>query len=59
MHAAVAVPLLEQGIACLVEKPLACSTRPIVQILEAAAKGGAPLLVGHIERFNPAVDSCS
>ena len=56
VHAAVAVPLLEQGIACLVEKPLASNEADAVQILEAAAKGNAPLLVGHIERFNPAVE---
>jgi predicted dehydrogenase len=56
LHAEVAVPLLEQGIACLVEKPLASSEIAAVQLVEAADRSGTPLLVGHIERFNPAVE---
>ncbi|MDP2305347.1 MAG: Gfo/Idh/MocA family oxidoreductase [Pseudomonadota bacterium] len=48
-HAAVALPLLERGIPCLVEKPLAATLH------EARALAGHPhLMVGHIERFNPA-----
>lgn len=48
-HAAVAIPLLERGIPCLVEKPLAAT------LAEARALAAFPhLMVGHIERFNPA-----
>ena len=52
-HAQVAVPLLEQGIACLVEKPLAHDLDAARAILGAAARGRALLSVGHVERFQP------
>lgn len=54
-HADVAVPLLEAGVHCLVEKPIAGSVREAEEIIAAAERGGATLAVGHVERFNPAV----
>ena len=54
-HAKTAVPLLERGLPCLVEKPLAGNLRDADQILAAAEKGGALLSVGHVERFQPGV----
>ncbi len=54
-HADVAVPLLEAGIPCLVEKPLAIDLASADRILEAADRGGALLSVGHVERFQPGV----
>ena len=54
-HAAVAVPLLEKGVGCLVEKPLAKDLADADRILEAAERGGATLAVGHVERFQPGV----
>ena len=54
-HEAVAVPLLERGVACLVEKPLAPDLAAADRILEAARRGGATLAVGHVERFEPGV----
>jgi predicted dehydrogenase len=54
-HAAVAVPLLERGVACLVEKPFAPTVEDGERMIEAARRGGAALATGHIERFNPAV----
>ena len=49
-HVAIAQPLLEKGIPCLVEKPLAPSTK------DAQAIAHYPhLFVGHSERFNPAL----
>jgi predicted dehydrogenase len=49
-HAELALPLLERGVACLVEKPLAAS------LADARALAAFPRLsVGHVERFNPAV----
>lgn len=53
-HAAVGVPLLQAGVACLVEKPLAPDEQSCRDLIEAAERGGATLLVGHVERFNPA-----
>ncbi|MHC4261326.1 MAG: Gfo/Idh/MocA family protein [Planctomycetota bacterium] len=52
-HAAVAVPLLERGVPCLVEKPLADRLEAADEILAAAERGGAAVTVGHVERFQP------
>jgi len=49
-HAEVAGPLLAAGIPCLVEKPLALSL-PDAEALAAFEA----LSVGHVERFNPAL----
>lgn len=54
-HHAVALPLLEQGISVLVEKPMARSVAEADEMIAAAAAGGAVLAVGHTERYNPAV----
>ena len=54
-HASVAVELLEAGVACLVEKPLASSVEEAQTILDAAERSGANLTVGHVERFQPGV----
>lgn len=48
LHAAVALPLLRAGIPCLIEKPLAAS------LAEAEELADYPVMVGHVERFNPA-----
>ena len=55
LHAQVAVPLLERGVPCLVEKPLAADLDGADEILRAAERGGAVLQVGHVERFQPGV----
>jgi predicted dehydrogenase len=55
LHTPVAVPLLEAGVHCLVEKPIAGSVEDAEKILAAAESSGATLMVGHVERFNPAV----
>lgn len=49
-HAELALPLLERGVACLVEKPLAA------ELGAARALAAFPRLsVGHVERYNPAL----
>jgi len=53
LHAQVAIPLLERGVACLIEKPLAANLEQADLILAAAARGRAKLSVGHVERFQP------
>lgn len=55
LHAEVAVPLLEHGVHCLVEKPIAGSVADGERIIAAAESSGAVLAVGHVERFNPAM----
>ncbi len=53
IHAQVAVPLLEAGVACLVEKPLAGNVAEADAIVAASRASGASLAVGHVERFQP------
>ncbi len=54
-HCEIAVGLLEAGIHVLVEKPIARTLAEADRMIAAAAKGGALLQVGHLERFNPAL----
>jgi len=56
-HLDVALAFLEQGIHVLVEKPIASSLAEADRMLEAAARSGAILGVGHTERFNPAIEA--
>ncbi|MGA9752588.1 MAG: Gfo/Idh/MocA family oxidoreductase [Acidobacteriota bacterium] len=55
LHRALAVPFLERGVGVLCEKPMATTLEECDEILAARDRGGAPLLVGHIEHFNPGV----
>jgi predicted dehydrogenase len=54
-HIEVARACVEQGIPVLVEKPLAASLDECLRLNEAALSADVPLMVGHIERFNPGV----
>ena len=54
-HADLSIPFLNARVACLIEKPLAKDVPTARRIADAAAKSGAVAMVGHIERFNPAV----
>jgi len=56
-HLDVARPFLENGIAVLIEKPLAPDSATARQLLETARKHNTLLQVGHTERFNPVVQS--
>jgi predicted dehydrogenase len=52
-HAQLAVCLLERGIACLVEKPMALTSAECDCMLRAAQKGGALLAAAHVRRLYP------
>jgi predicted dehydrogenase len=56
-HAEIACPLLEAGVHVLVEKPISHTLAEADRMTEAAARGGATLMVGHVERFNPALSA--
>ncbi|MCP3978969.1 MAG: Gfo/Idh/MocA family oxidoreductase [bacterium] len=58
-HADVATQLLEAGIDVLVEKPLTRTLEEADRILAAAKRAGRRVMVGHTERFNPAVMALS
>lgn len=55
-HATTTIPLLEMGKHVLVEKPIAASVPEAEAMVEAAKKNNVVLGVGHVERFNPAMD---
>ena len=58
-HAEVGAFFLKKGIHCLIEKPLAATEAECRMLIDTAKQRGAVLLVGHIERFNPAVEQLS
>ncbi|MDK2826179.1 MAG: UDP-N-acetylglucosamine 3-dehydrogenase [Methanolobus sp.] len=55
MHRQVAIDAIEAGAHVLVEKPIADTVENADAIIDAAKKKGRLVMVGHIERFNPAV----
>ena len=55
LHAEVGSALMERGMHCLVEKPLAIDPAQAQILIQAADASNVVLQVGHIERFNPAV----
>ncbi len=54
-HFSVAKECLERGIHVLLEKPIAMNEEEARALLELADRCKVQLLVGHIERFNPAI----
>ena len=58
LHAGVATELLEAGVDVLVEKPIAPTLAEADAIIALATRLARILAVGHLERFNPAVDAC-
>jgi len=55
LHAKVAIDAINAGVNTLVEKPISNTLESAEKIIEAAKKNNVKLTVGHIERFNPAV----
>lgn len=54
-HCEIACAFLEKGVNVLVEKPIARTLEEADRMIAAARKSGAKLMVGHLERFNPAM----
>ena len=54
-HAEIACHFLERGVHVLVEKPIARTLEETDRMIASAQKTGAKLMVGHLERFNPAM----
>lgn len=54
-HEEIGVALLERGVDLLIEKPAAETVDGVRRLGAASASSGRVLMVGHIERFNPAV----
>jgi len=55
LHHEIALACIAQNIHVLVEKPIASSVEEGQAIVAAAERAGVTLMVGHVERFNPAV----
>lgn len=55
MHRDVALRVAEYGVDMLIEKPIADSIENARKIVKSAKNSGCKIMVGHIERFNPAV----
>ena len=56
-HADLGVALLEKGVHVLVEKPIAPTVADAQRMIDAARANDRVLMVGHVERFNPAVET--
>jgi predicted dehydrogenase len=54
-HARVSRQLMEAGVDVLIEKPIAATLGEADEILNTAEKNNRIGMVGHLERFNPAV----
>jgi predicted dehydrogenase len=57
LHRDIATACATRGIHVLVEKPIASTVEESRTIVAAARRAGVTLMVGHVERFNPAVES--
>ena len=54
-HCEIAFAFLENGVNVLVEKPIALTLAEADKMIDAAGRSGAKLMVGQLERFNPAM----
>ncbi|MFH0956482.1 MAG: Gfo/Idh/MocA family oxidoreductase [Candidatus Aenigmatarchaeota archaeon] len=57
LHYSVAKDVIGAGVSLLVEKPIAGKMEDAGEMVALARKAGVKLAVGHIERFNPAVQA--
>jgi predicted dehydrogenase len=57
LHRDIALACIERGVHVLVEKPIASSVEEGNEIIAAARRAGVTLMIGHVERFNPAVEA--
>src|SRR5881227_2623006 len=55
LHHEIALTCISRGLHILVEKPIASTVQEGGEIVAAARRAKVTLMVGHVERFNPAV----
>ncbi len=55
MHFEIGEKCLNRGIHVLMEKPLAHELEAAGRLVDLSHKTGLVLMVGHVERYNPAV----
>src|SRR5712691_9632609 len=57
LHRDIALACIARGVHVLVEKPIASTVAEGEDIIAAARRAGLTLMIGHVERFNPAVQA--
>ena len=57
LHHDLALECISRGVNLMVEKPIASNVAEARAIVAAARRAGVTLMIGHVERFNPAVES--
>ena len=57
LHRDIAIECIARGVHVLVEKPIASTVAEGEDIIGAARRAGLTLMIGHVERFNPAVQT--
>ncbi len=57
LHRDIALAAIARGVHVLVEKPIASTAEEGRELITAARRAGVTLMVGHVERFNPAVEA--
>src|SRR5246127_236846 len=57
LHRDISLACIARGVHVMVEKPIASSVEEGHEIIQAARRAGVTLMVGHVERFNPAVEA--
>lgn len=55
LHHETGLKIIEKQIHLIIEKPLAATAAEGEELVKLAAEKGVKLMVGHVERFNPAV----
>jgi predicted dehydrogenase len=56
-HFSISMKLLQEGKSVLVEKPITETVKQAEDLVSIAEKNGLILQIGHLERFNPAVEA--
>ena len=56
-HLDIALEVIKRGIHVLIEKPISLSIEQAKQIIKVAKENNVKLMVGHVERFNPAIQA--
>lgn len=56
LHHEAGMKVMDKGINAIIEKPLAATATEGEELVSKAKEKGVALMVGHVERFNPAVE---
>ncbi len=56
-HERVALQFIEHNCAVLIEKPIASDVASGLRLIEIARQKNVPLMVGYVERYNPAISA--